>query len=100
MLSAVSNSFFAFSHSYGPRKRPKPPVTSCNYGKSLTIQSTSVFSLLRNSLEGYYDGTIFHRVVKGFIVQGGDPEGQFSSRVLSCWSASTKPVSYRHGRRW
>lgn len=26
-------------------------------------------------LEGYYNGTIFHRLVKGFIVQGGDPEG-------------------------
>lgn len=26
-------------------------------------------------LEGYYDGTIFHRLVKGFIVQGGDPNG-------------------------
>ncbi|RZB39700.1 peptidyl-prolyl cis-trans isomerase CWC27 -like [Asbolus verrucosus] len=26
-------------------------------------------------LEGYYDNTIFHRVVKGFIVQGGDPNG-------------------------
>ncbi|XP_013782412.1 peptidyl-prolyl cis-trans isomerase CWC27 homolog [Limulus polyphemus] len=26
-------------------------------------------------LEGYYDGTIFHRLVKGFIVQGGDPTG-------------------------
>lgn len=26
-------------------------------------------------LEGYYNGTVFHRLVKGFIVQGGDPNG-------------------------
>ncbi|GFR66125.1 peptidyl-prolyl cis-trans isomerase CWC27 homolog [Elysia marginata] len=26
-------------------------------------------------MEGYYDGTIFHRAVKEFIVQGGDPTG-------------------------
>lgn len=26
-------------------------------------------------MEGYYNDTIFHRVVKGFIVQGGDPNG-------------------------
>ncbi|XP_074286904.1 peptidyl-prolyl cis-trans isomerase CYP57 [Silene latifolia] len=24
-------------------------------------------------LEGYYDNTIFHRIIKGFLVQGGDP---------------------------
>jgi peptidyl-prolyl cis-trans isomerase SDCCAG10 len=32
-------------------------------------------NFLQHCLDGYYDGTIFHRLVPGFILQGGDPTG-------------------------
>ncbi|KAL6720283.1 Peptidyl-prolyl isomerase cwc27 [Lecanora helva] len=32
-------------------------------------------SFLQHCIDGYYEGTIFHRLVPGFILQGGDPTG-------------------------
>ena len=39
-----------------------------------TVPRTS-FNFLALCGSGYYDGTLFHRNVKGFMLQGGDPTG-------------------------
>lgn len=35
----------------------------------------AVENFLTHAKNGYYDNTIFHRVIKDFMIQGGDPEG-------------------------
>ncbi len=39
----------------------KAPVTAGNF--------------IKLAKEGFYDGLIFHRVIEGFMIQGGDPTG-------------------------
>ena len=60
------------------------------------------FIALANS--GFYDGVVFHRVIPGFMIQGGCPEGTGSraaragtSRVSSCRTASSTPLNHTRG---
>src|SRR5687767_12850022 len=39
------------------------------------IAPNTVNSFVFLAREGFYDGVIFHRVIPGFMIQGGDPDG-------------------------
>ena len=41
-----------------------------------TIAPNTVANFVNLIEEGFYDGNNFHRLVPGFVLQGGDPEGQ------------------------
>jgi cyclophilin family peptidyl-prolyl cis-trans isomerase len=57
--------------------------------------TASFASLVRN---GYFDGTVFHRIVPGFVIQGGDPTG--TGQGGPGYSTVDKPAAgtrYTHG---
>ena len=46
---------------------------------------------------GYYDGVVFHRIVPGFVVQGGDPDGTGSGGPGYTIQDEPVTATYRRG---
>jgi peptidyl-prolyl cis-trans isomerase B (cyclophilin B) len=96
------------------RKLPRPTLrlsaakayvatitTSCgSFAITLDVKDSPRTSASFASLAGrrFYDGTTFHRVVPGFVIQGGDPKGDGSGGPgYKVVEAPPRKVAYRPG---
>ncbi|MDH3312593.1 MAG: peptidylprolyl isomerase [Nitrosopumilus sp.] len=76
-LASFGNQAFAQTVNYHDLTNPVV-ILETNLGK-ITIgffyddAPKHVENFIKLSLSGYYDGTLFHRIIPGFMIQGGDP---------------------------
>lgn len=101
LVSFLSLLFLASCSSPGPGNPPPPPAPQAEpmHAALETDKGTIVVEFFPNdapkavenfrllSQRGYYNGLTFHRIVRGFMIQGGDPAGDGSGGV-SAWGGS------------
>ena len=57
----------------------------------------TVMNFLKLSEKNYYDGTVFHRVVPNFVIQGGDPTGTGYGGPGYSIRGEYSPMTYEEG---
>ena len=81
-LAAVGAFIYSRSGQPDYSKVPNPTVTiTMETGEEIhlelypAIAPNTVANFVQLVQDGFYDGLIFHRVIPGFMIQGGDPNG-------------------------
>jgi peptidyl-prolyl cis-trans isomerase B (cyclophilin B) len=59
--------------SVGPKATIKTKFGNIDIKLSPEVAPNHVENFLKLAKSGFYNGTIFHRVIPGFMIQGGDP---------------------------
>lgn len=57
----------------------KGPIKIKLFTKEAPITTNNFINLVQ---KGFYNGTIFHRVIPGFVIQGGDPLGDGTGNYI------------------
>ena len=70
------------AHAQGAKKMKQTAVITLESGGEIKLEffaedaPKTVENFATLAQKGFYDGTTFHRVEKGFVVQGGDPQSR------------------------
>lgn len=81
LIAMTQLSLAAPAASVNPRVRMETSVGVIILELDRTKAPATVANFLRYVHEGFYDGTVFHRVIKHFMIQGGGYETSFHKKT-------------------
>ena len=79
ILLIIGGVFFIVNNN---SETPNPEITiTMEDGQQIVLElypeiaPNTVKNFIHLTEQGFYDGLVFHRIIEGFMIQGGDPEG-------------------------